>query len=115
MKLKAEFIDVIQIMLTVLAFTIPIVLFVASGRFMFSEVKIGNVWLSDLCGFCFCVLCIPAYILAIYVYRRFEVARCMYPGWKWVFSILIACDTIILAINCAFVIMTIWAVVTLTH
>ena len=112
MKLKAEFIDVIQIMLTVLAFTIPIVLFVASGRFMFSEVKIGNVWLSDLCGFCFCVLCIPSYILAIYVYRRFEIARCMYPGWKPVFTILMIIDTIILILNIALLIALILTIIT---
>ena len=103
-------------MLTVLAFAIPIVLFVTFGCFWFSEAKIGDMWLSNLVSLCFYVLCIPAYILAIYVYRRFEVARCMYPRWKSVFSILIVSDKIILAINCALWIRTtIWAVITLTH
>ena len=100
-----------QIFFTVLLFVLPIVLFIVFSCFMFSEVRVGDMWLSDLCGHCFSVLCIPSCILAFLLYRKSEAARCVYPGWQTVLSILIVVDTIILVINFVVVISNIQAII----
>lgn len=111
MKHKTTYAYETQIFFTVLLFVLPIVLFIVNSCFLFSEVRVGDMWLSDLCGHCFSVLCIPSCILAFLLYRKSETARCVYPGWQTVLSILIVIDTIILVINCAVVISTIIAII----
>ena len=92
---------------SVFSATIPLLLFLLFFVFILSERQVSGVWLSDIFGHCFVFGTLPMYAIAMFIYWKTRKYALFFPRCHKLFSILIAIDTLILAINILLIIMII--------